>query len=113
MNNSVPNTNTVPPTVGQPFPAFSVNSVVSTEMGKEFQTYSNKDIQGKWSIFFFWPMNFTFVCPTEIVGFDALQKKFQNKDTLLLGGSTDTHYVHLAWRTHDPQLKDISFPVSR
>jgi len=97
--------------VGEKFPEFSVPAVVSTEHGKEFATISNKDIAGKWAVVFFWPMDFTFVCPTEIAEFNRELSDFQDRKTIVLGGSTDSQYVHLAWRNHHPDLKDLRFPM--
>ena len=88
-----------------------IPAVVSIENGKEFTTISNKDIAGKWAAVFFWPMDFTFVCPTEIAEFNRELKDFQQRDTILLGASTDSQYVHLAWRNHHPDLKGLKFPM--
>lgn len=97
--------------IGQRFPEFSIPAVVSTERGKEFATISNKDVAGKWAVVFFWPMDFTFVCPTEIAEFNRELRDFQERDAVVLGGSTDSQYVHLAWRQHHPDLKDLRFPM--
>jgi alkyl hydroperoxide reductase subunit AhpC len=97
--------------IGEQFPQFSVPAVVSLEVGKEFTTISNKDISGKWAVVFFWPMDFTFVCPTEIAEFNRELSEFQGRGAILLGASTDSHYVHLAWRKHHPDLTDLKFPM--
>src|SRR5215831_1376506 len=55
--------------VGDAFPAFSMTATVSTNLGKAFRTITDQDYPGKWKVYFFWPKDFTFVCPTEIVGF--------------------------------------------
>jgi len=60
---------------------------------------------------FFWPKDFTFVCPTEIAGFAKLNREFQDRDTQLLGGSTDSEFVHLAWRQNHPDLNNLPFPM--
>ncbi|HVQ10111.1 MAG TPA: peroxiredoxin [Allosphingosinicella sp.] len=65
---------------------------------------------GKWKILFFWPKDFTFVCPTEIVGYGDLARDFADRDALLIGASTDTAHVHFAWRRSDAQLADADFP---
>ena len=62
-------------------------------------------------MYFFWPKDFTFVCPTEIAAFGKLHREFQDRDTQVLGGSTDSEFVHLAWRQHHPDLKDLPFPM--
>jgi peroxiredoxin (alkyl hydroperoxide reductase subunit C) len=97
--------------VGEKFPQFSVPAVVSLEKGKEFNTISNKDITGKWAVVFFWPMDFTFVCPTEITEFNRELRDFQERDAIVVGGSTDSQFVHLAWRNNHAGLKDLRFPM--
>lgn len=97
--------------VGSKFPAFSLQATVSIEKGKAFQTISESEYTGKWKVYFFWPKDFTFVCPTEIAAFGKLNREFQDRDTQLLGGSTDSEFVHLAWRQHHPDLKDLPFPM--
>jgi peroxiredoxin (alkyl hydroperoxide reductase subunit C) len=97
--------------VGQTFPAFSLQATVSLERGKAFQTITDQDFAGKWKVYFFWPKDFTFVCPTEIAAFGKLDRDFQDRDAQILGGSTDSEFVHHAWRTHHPDLKDLPFPM--
>jgi alkyl hydroperoxide reductase subunit AhpC len=98
-------------TVGDRFPAFSLNSVVSREPKSEFKTLTQESYPGKWLVVFFWPMDFTFVCPTEIAEFGKKNAEFKERDAQVLGASTDTHYVHLAWRNSHPDLKDLPFPM--
>ena len=64
-------------TIGDRFPDFQLQSVVSIDAGKEFQLLTNQSFKGKWRVIFFWPMDFTFVCPTEIAGFGARNAEFQ------------------------------------
>lgn len=97
--------------VGSKFPAFSLEACVSLEKGKEFRTIANTDFPGKWKIVFFWPMDFTFVCPTEIAAFGKLNSDFADRDAQILGASTDSHFVHHAWRTHHEDLRDLPFPM--
>jgi lipoyl-dependent peroxiredoxin subunit C len=97
--------------VGQKFPAFSLTAAVSLEKGKEFKTITSDDYKGKWKLFFFWPKDFTFVCPTEIAAFGKANGAFQDRDTQVLGGSTDSEFVHHAWRTHHADLRDLPFPM--
>ncbi len=97
--------------IGDRFPEFSKKSVVSIEKGKEFKDVSSKDIEGKWTVMFWWPKDFTFVCPTEIAEFNKSYTNFTDRDTLLLGASTDTEYVHLAWRKDHNDLRDLQFPM--
>src|SRR5688572_33233250 len=98
-------------TIGDRLPDFTLQSVVSTEAGKEFQELSNGSFRGKWLVLFFWPMDFTFVCPTEIAGFGAKNGEFRDRDAQVLGLSTDTQFVHLAWRKTHPELKNLPFPM--
>jgi len=97
--------------IGERFPEFSAPAVISIEKGREFTTISNKDINGKWAVVFFWPMDFTFVCPTEIAEFNRELREFKDRDTVLLGGSTDSQFVHLAWRKDHADLKNLGFPM--
>jgi alkyl hydroperoxide reductase subunit AhpC len=98
-------------TVGDRFPRFNLTSVVSLEPGSEFSALSADSFPGKWLVVFFWPMDFTFVCPTEIADFDRQHTTLKERGAELLGASIDTHYVHLAWRKDHPDLRDLSFPM--
>lgn len=98
--------------VGDKFPEFEKQAVVSLEMGKEFQTIKLDDMKnGKWTVFFWWPMDFTFVCPTEIVSFNNHIEDFKQRDANLFGASIDSQFVHLAWRNADAGLKQLKFPM--
>ncbi len=97
--------------VGEKLPSFALTATVSTDQKKAFRTITDLDYPGKWKVYFFWPKDFTFVCPTEIAGFGKLNKQFQERDAQILGGSIDSEYVHLAWRTHHQDLKDLPFPM--
>jgi peroxiredoxin (alkyl hydroperoxide reductase subunit C) len=97
--------------VGQKFPAFSLTATVATDKSKAFQTITDQEYGNSWKVYFFWPKDFTFVCPTEIAAFGKLTGEFQKRGTQLLGGSTDSEFVHLAWRQHHPDLKDLPFPM--
>lgn len=97
--------------VGEKFPAFSLVATVSTERGKTFRTITDQDDPGKWKVYFFWPKDFTFVCPTEIAAFGKLNSEFADRDCVVLGGSTDSEFVHLAWRQHHADLKDLPFAM--
>src|SRR5258708_21347782 len=98
-------------TVGDRFPAFSLNSVVSREPNSEFKTLTQSSYPGKWLVVFFWPMDFTFVCPTEIAEFGRREKDFAAQGAQVLGASIDTEYVPLAWRCQHPDLKKLPFPM--
>lgn len=97
--------------VGERFPTFSLTATVSTDKNSAFRTITDQDYAGKWKLYFFWPKDFTFVCPTEIAGFARANREFQDRDTQILGGSTDSEFVHLAWRQNHPDLKDLPFPM--
>jgi alkyl hydroperoxide reductase subunit AhpC len=98
-------------TIGDKFPAFDLESVVSIEQGKEFARLNQSSHAGKWLVLFSWPMDFTFICPTEIAEFGRRNGDFADRDAQVLGLSTDTHFVHLAWRKNHPDLKDLPFPM--
>jgi lipoyl-dependent peroxiredoxin subunit C len=98
-------------TVGDKFPEFRLQAVVSTEAGKEFREISHAAHPGKWKVVFLWPMDFTFVCPTEIAEFGRRNPDFADRDAQVLGASTDTHFVHLAWRRDHADLKNLPFPM--
>jgi len=99
-------------TVGDKFPDFEKQAVVSLDPGKEFKTLTQQDINnGKWTVFFWWPMDFTFVCPTEITSFNEHYEEFVKRDTNLIGASIDSEFVHLAWRNDHAGLKKLKFPM--
>jgi len=97
--------------VGQKFPAFSLQANIGVEKGKAFATISDSDYPDQWKIYFFWPKDFTFVCPTEIVAFGKLYRDFLDRDTQLFGGSTDSEFAHLAWRQDLDMLRRLPFPM--
>src|ERR1039458_4361674 len=97
--------------VGEKFPDYGVTATVNLDMAKAFTTITDQDYAGKWKVFFFWPKDFTFVCPTEIAAFGKINKEFQDRDAQVLGGSIDSEFVHLAWRNNHPDLKDVPFPM--
>jgi peroxiredoxin (alkyl hydroperoxide reductase subunit C) len=98
-------------TIGDKFPAYSLKGVVSGDLKTAFKTFDDTTDKGKWKIFFFWPKDFTFVCPTEIVGFAKLAGDFKDRDAVLYGLSTDSEFVHLAWRQHENDLKTLPIPM--
>jgi peroxiredoxin (alkyl hydroperoxide reductase subunit C) len=98
-------------TVGDRFPEFELTSVVSLEKGQEFEPVSNQSYAGQWKVVFFWPMDFTFVCPTEIAEFGRRNADFKDRDAQVLGVSTDTQFVHLAWRKDHADLRNLPFPM--
>ena len=98
-------------TVGDRIPAFKLKAVTSLEPGQEFSEITQDSHAGQWQVLFFWPMDFTFVCPTEIAEFGRRDADFRDRDARVLGVSTDTQFVHLAWRKAHPDLKALPFPM--
>jgi peroxiredoxin (alkyl hydroperoxide reductase subunit C) len=98
-------------TVGEKFPAFELTAVVDLDLKKAFQTITENTYEGKWKVYFFWPKDFTFVCPTEIAAFGTLNAEFASRDAQVLGGSIDSDFVHWAWRNEQPSLRNLPFPM--
>ena len=98
-------------TVGDKFPEFSLKATVSEKLEDAFQTITNTTYPGKWLVVFFWPKDFTFVCPTEIAEFGRQNEAFAERDAQVLGASVDSEFVHLAWRREHPDLKGLPFPM--
>jgi peroxiredoxin (alkyl hydroperoxide reductase subunit C) len=99
-------------TVGDKFPSFKLNAVKGGPEGlegpgKSFIEISNESDAGKWKIVFFWPKDFTFICPTEIAAFGKLKGEFEDRDAVLYGASTDSEFVHLNWRVHNNDIRDL------
>lgn len=99
-------------TIDDVFPEFSLMSTVSIDFGKEFKIIDNNHIKGRWCCIFFWPKDFTFVCPTEIASFGQKEEEFKKRNCLLLGCSIDSEYVHLAWKEQNKMLREyVNFPM--
>ncbi len=98
-------------TVGDKFPSFDLNAVVSTDPRTAFQRLTDQTDSGKWKVVFFWPKDFTFVCPTEIAAFGKLNGEFNDRDAVVYGVSTDSEFVHLAWRQNHADLKSLPFAM--
>lgn len=77
----------------------------------DFRTVTNKDLKGKWSIFFFYPADFTFVCPTELGDMADKYSEFQKIGVEVYGVSTDTHFTHKAWHDTSETIKKIKYPM--
>ena len=97
--------------VGEKFPSYSLSAVVSLEKGQEFATITDESFKGKWKVYFFWPKDFTFVCPTEIAGFGKHDRDFKERDAQVLGASVDSEWVHLGWRKSHDDLRSLPFPM--
>lgn len=96
------------PKVGQKAPTFT--DLQSFHKG-EFHRVSLADFAGKWLVLFFYPRDFTFICPTEIEEFGKLYEEFQKNNCEVVAASTDSEYVHQAWFTTDKRLKDVTYPI--
>ena len=98
-------------TIGDKFPSFDLKAAVSTDPKTAFRQINDKSDEGKWKVVFFWPKDFTFVCPTEIAAFGKLNGEFKDRDAVVYGVSIDSEYVHLAWRQNHADLKTLPFPM--
>ncbi|MGP3982550.1 peroxiredoxin, partial [Streptomyces sp. KR80] len=98
-------------TVGDHFPSYDLTAVVSRDPEKAFTQITPATHVGQWRVIFFWPKDFTFVCPTEIAAFGRLNEDFADRDAQVLGVSVDSEFVHLAWREQHSELRDLSFPM--
>lgn len=97
--------------IGETFPEYNLTGVTSSNMQNAFAEFTPQSHPKQWRVIFFWPMDFTFVCPTEIAEFGRLNNEFADRDTVLLGASTDSEYVHLAFRQQKPELNDLPIPM--
>ena len=97
-------------TIGDKFPDYDLTGVTSNDMSG-FKPFTSENDSGKWKVFFFWPKDFTFICPTEIEEFARLNGDFQAEDAIVYGVSTDSEFVHMAWRNSHPGLKALPFPM--
>src|SRR6201991_5320111 len=96
-------------------PQFTLKAVnggpLANKIEDAFIDVSDKSYEGKWKLVFFYPKDFTFVCPTEIKGFGDLDKQLADRDCQVLAASTDSEFVHLAWRKDHKDLRDLPFPM--
>jgi peroxiredoxin 2/4 len=93
-------------TVGQPLPEFKGEALMPNG---EFAQCNLSDFKDKWVVLFFYPLDFTFVCPTEIQGFNQHYAEFEKLNTAVLGASIDSVHCHKAWTENG--LGKISFPL--
>ena len=77
----------------------------------KFVTVTNEDLKGKWAIFFFYPADFTFVCPTELVDMVDKYDRFKAMGVEIYSVSTDTHFVHKAWHDTSESIRKINYPM--
>ena len=97
-------------TVGDQFPDFCAAAAVG-ENSDNLTHIDNKTYNGQWLVYFFYPKDFTFVCPTEIVEFNRRLPDFKDRDAMIVGGSTDNEYAHLAWCQSHEDLGNLDFPL--
>ena len=90
--------------VGQPAPQFQAEAV----SGDQFTKLKLSDYVGKWVVLFFWPLDFTFVCPTEVTAFSKRLGEFNTLGAEVLGASIDSKFTHLAWKE---KIGDIGYPM--
>jgi alkyl hydroperoxide reductase subunit AhpC len=100
--------------VGSPAPDFSGTAVIGGNSAgltpdNAFKDISLADFKGKWLVLFFYPLDFTFVCPTEIAEFGAAYEDFRDLDADIIGVSTDSKHSHLAWRHHESKLTSLPY----
>ena len=95
-------------TVGDKLTKFAVTGVKPGQPEDAFFTISDISFSGKWKVIVYYPKTFTFVCPTEIVGYDKLYQDFADRDAVLLTGSTDNEFCAVAWQNSHPELKNIT-----
>lgn len=102
--------------VSEKFPQFSLKAVdgkpfEQMNIDNVFIDIDNNTYAGKWAVYFFYPKDFTFVCPTEIAGFADLDQDFKDRNAQLITGSTDSEFTHWAWRKHQAELKNLPIPM--
>jgi peroxiredoxin (alkyl hydroperoxide reductase subunit C) len=95
------------PIINSQMPDFKVEAY----QNGDFKTVTNNDVKGKWAIFFFYPADFTFVCPTELADMADKYAKFQEMGVEVYSVSCDSHYVHKAWHDASDSIKKIQYPM--
>lgn len=97
-----------------------MNTIINTKLPEfkaqayhqnDFKQVTNKDLAGKWAIFFFYPADFTFVCPTELVDMAEKYEEFKKMGVEVYSVSTDTHFTHKAWHDTSDSIKKINYPM--
>jgi peroxiredoxin (alkyl hydroperoxide reductase subunit C) len=95
-------------TVGDKLEKFAVTGVKPGQPEDAYFTITDESFEGKWKVIVYYPKDFTFVCPTEIVAYDKLAGDFADRDAVLLTGSTDNEFCKTAWQTAHADLKKIT-----
>lgn len=106
-------------TIGDQFPAYDLTAVIGGDLSKVdakqpddyFTQVTSDDHPGKWRVIFFWPKDFTFICPTEIAAFGKFNDEFEDRGTQVIGVSIDNEFVHFQWRAQHDDLKKLPFPM--
>lgn len=106
-------------TIGDQFPEYKLKALIGGDLHQVhaeqaedyFTTVSSEDHKYKWRVIFFWPKDFTFICPTEISAFGKIYNEFTDRDAEVLGVSVDNEFVHFQWRATNDDLKKIPFPM--
>ncbi len=93
--------------IGKKLPEFTADYYQDGEL----KTLNQDDVLGKWAIFFFYPADFTFVCPTELADLADQYEKIQSLGCEVYSISTDTHFVHKAWADASPSIKKVKFKM--
>jgi peroxiredoxin 2/4 len=96
--------------VGHPAPDFNLEAVVATASGPGFKNLQLKDYRGKWVVLFFYPADFTVVCPTEIRGFNDSVDKFKKLNAEIVAASTDSKWSHMTW-VKSGELGSLKYPL--
>ena len=107
-------------TIGDQFPDYELTAVVpgnlkdvAADKPEDYFTAVSSSVpEGTWRVVFFWPKDFTFVCPTEIASFGDLYDEFKDRDCEVIGVSVDNEYTHYAWRRSHDKLQDLPFPIA-
>jgi len=106
-------------TIGDEFPAYRLTALKGGDLramgvaqpDDYFEEITEESHPGKWRVVFFWPKDFTFVCPTEIAAFGRLNGEFEDRDVQILGVSGDNEFCHFQWRAQNEDLKTVPFPM--
>ena len=97
-------------TVGESFPPFHCQACSGLTIDDQ-AVIQTGDYEGRWKLFLFYPKDFTFVCPTELIDFAKAAPQFDERNVVLIAGSTDNEFSHMAWRQTHPGLKDLPYPL--
>ena len=97
--------------IGEKFPRFSLVANVSSDPRRAFRTITDRELAGQWTVYFFWPKDFTSLSLTEIIDFGSLEAEFRERNTQLLGCSVESELAHRAWREQEEELDRLSLPV--